>query len=88
MDDKGDNYDLKKFIKTYLEDMSKIYMQGFELLSIQLGGKSTPGSSNSSPHDEKKTHGEAIFSTIGPHNRPHEFKNQTGPKIPNFLESR
>ena len=63
-------------------------MQGFELLASQLGGKSTPGSSSSSPHNEKKTNGEAFFSKTGPHNRPHEFKNQNGPTIPKFLESK
>ena len=47
--------------------MTKHFMQGFELLAIQLGGKSTPGSRSSSPHDEKKANGETIFSKTGPH---------------------
>ena len=63
-------------------------MQVFELLAIQLRGKSTPRSSSISPHDKKKTHGEAIFSNIGPHNRPHELKNPIGPTIPKLLESK
>ena len=63
-------------------------MQGFELLVGQLGGKSTPRSSSSSPHVENNTTGEAIFSNTGPHYRPHEFKNQNGPGIPKFLESK
>ena len=63
-------------------------MQGFKLYASQLGGKSTPRSSSSSPHDEKKISGEAIFSKTGPHNWPHEFKNQNGPAIPKFLESK
>ena len=88
MDDKGYNEALNKFIKSSLEGMTKHFMQGFELLASQLGGKSTPGSSSSSPHDEKKTNGEAIFSKTVPHNRPQEFKNQTGTSIPNFLESK
>ena len=61
------NEDLKTFIKSYLEGMTKHLMQWFELLAIQLGGKSTPRNSSSSPHDEKKTNGEAIFSNSGPH---------------------
>ena len=63
MDDKENNEDLNTFIKSSFEGMNKHIMQGFELLSIQLGGKSTPGSSSSSPHVEKKTNGETIFST-------------------------
>ena len=63
-------------------------MQGFELISIQLGSKSAPRSSSSTPHDEGKTIGETIFSKIGPHNRPNEFKNQNGPAIPKFLDSK
>ena len=68
--------------------MNKHFMQGLKMLAIQLGINSTPRSSSSSPHDEKKTNGEAIFSKTGPHNRPHEFKNQTRPAIPKFLESK
>ena len=68
--------------------MTEYFMQGFKLLAIQHGGKSTPGSSSSSPHDQKNSNGEAIFSKTGPHNRPHEFKNQTRPTIPKFLESK
>ena len=59
-------------------------MQIFELLAHQLGGKSTLESTSSSPHDVKNTDGETIFSNTGPHNRPHEFKNQNGPAIPKF----
>ena len=66
MDDKGDIEDLKPLIKLYLEGMTKHFIQWFKLLVIQLGGKSTPGSSSSSPHDEKKTNGETIFSKAGP----------------------
>ena len=66
MDDKEDNEDLKTFIKESLEGMTKHFMQVFELLASQLGGKPTPGSSSSSPHDEKKTNGETIFSKAGP----------------------
>ena len=68
--------------------MTKIFMQGFELLARQLGRKSTPMSSSSTPHDERKTHGEALFSKTRPHNRPHEFKKQNGPTIPKFLKSK
>ena len=75
MDDKENNEDLNTFIRSYLEGMNKHFMQGFELLSIQLGINSTPRSSSSTPHDEGKTNGEPIFSNTGPHNRPHEFKN-------------
>ena len=88
MVDKEDNEDLKTFIKASLEGMKKNFMQGFELFASQLGGKSTAGSSSSSPHDEKKTNGETIFSKTGPHKRPHEFKNWTRPAIPMFLESK
>ena len=41
MDDKGDNEDLKKFIKEALECMTKHLMQGFELLGIQVGQVNT-----------------------------------------------
>ena len=63
-------------------------MQWLEFMASQLESKSTPGSSSSTPHDEGKTHGETIFSKTGPHNRPHELKNQNGPAIPKFLESK
>ena len=63
-------------------------MQGFELLVVQLGGKSTPRSSSSSAHDEKKTNGEAFFSNTRPHNQSHELKNHITPAIPKFLESK
>ena len=88
MDDKEDNEELKKFIKSTLEWMTKHFMKGFEFLASQLGGNSTAGSSSSSPHVENNTNGEAIFLKSGPHNRPHEFKNQSGPEIPKFLESK
>ena len=69
--------------------MTKHFMQGFELLASQLGSKLTPESSSSTPHEERKTHGEeAIFSKTGPHNQPHVFRNQSGPTIPKFLESK
>ena len=69
--------------------MTKHFMQGLKLLASQLGSKSTPRSSSSTPHDERKTQGEeAIFSKNGPHNRPCDFKNQNGPAIPKFLESK
>ena len=61
MDNKENIKEIKTFIKSYLEGMTKHFMQGFELLVNQLGGKSTPGSSSSSPHVEKKTNGETIF---------------------------
>ena len=68
MDDKEKNEDLNTFIKSALEGMKKHFMQGFKLLASQLGSKSAPESSSSStPHYERKTHGEAIISNIGPH---------------------
>ena len=70
MGDKEDIEDLKTFLKTNLENMTRHFMQGFELLASQLRGNSTLGSSNSTPHNEKKTYGEAIFSNIGPHKQP------------------
>ena len=88
MEGKEDNGDLKTFITSSLETMTKHIMQGFELIASQLGRKSTSGSSNSTPHDEDKTNGETIFSKTRPHNRPHEFKNKNGPAIPKFLESK
>ena len=87
MDDKENNEELKKFIKSDPKGMTKHFMQGFKFLSIQLGSNSTPGSSSSTPHDEGKTNGETIFSKTRPHNRPHELKNQNGPTIPKFFES-
>ena len=62
MDEKENNEDLKKSIKSYIEGINKHFMQEFKFLANQLGGKSTPRSNSSSPHDEKKTNGEAIFS--------------------------
>ena len=88
MDDKENNGDLKTLIESYLECITKHFMQGFELLASELGGKSTPRSSSSSPHVEKKTNGEAIFLKTGPHKKPHEFNNHNGPAIPKFLESK
>ena len=64
MDDKGGNEDLKIFIKSALEGMTKHFIEGFELLVIQLWSKSTPGSSSSTPHDEGKTNGETIFQRL------------------------
>ena len=88
MEGKEDNGDLKTFITSALDSRTKHLMQGFELLASQLGAKSTLESSSNTPHDEKKTHGEAIFTNNGPHNRPDKFKNQTRPTIPMFLESK
>ena len=85
IDDKGG---FKTFIKSYFYDMTKHLMQGFELMAIQLGGKLETRGSSRSHHQEKNTYGETIFSKIGPHNLPHEFKNQTIPKNPMFLESK
>ena len=39
MDDKENNEDLKTFIKSDIEGMTKHFMQGFKLLARQLGGK-------------------------------------------------
>ena len=55
---------------------------------IQLGRNLAARSSNSSHHGEKKAYGETIFSKIGPHNQPHDFKNRTRPTTPKFLESK
>ena len=68
MEGKEYNGEINTFITTYHDTMTKHLMQGFEFLAIQLGGNSTPGSSSSSPHDERKTHGEGIFLKTGPHN--------------------
>ena len=76
MEGKEDNGDLKTFITTTLDTMTKHIMQGFELMASQFGSKSIPVSSSSTPHVEGKTHGETIFSKNGTHKRPHEFKNQ------------
>ena len=84
MADKEDNSDLKTFITSALETMKKHLMHGFELMPSQFGSKSAPASSSSTPHVEGKTHGETIFSKTRPNNRPHEFKNQNVPTIPNF----
>ena len=71
-----------------MEFMSNNFMQGFELFSSQLMGNSTFKSGSSSPHEERKTHGEAIFPNTRPHNKPHELRNQNGLAIPKFLESK
>ena len=75
MEEKEDKGDLKKFITSSLESMTKNIIQGFGLLVGQLGSKSTPRSSSSTPHDEGKTNGETNFPKTRPHNRPHDFKN-------------
>ena len=85
MDDKEE---FKTFIKSYFDDITKKLMQVFKFMARELGGKLVVGGSSSSHHEEKNTYGENIFSRTGPHNRPHEFKNQTRPTIPNFLESK
>ena len=85
MDEKENNEELKTLINEAMEGISKNFMQGLEFFASQLMGKSTFGSGSSSPHEDRKTHGEAIFSKIGPHNRPHEFINKNGPAIPKFL---
>ena len=66
MGDKEDNEDLKKFLKRSVENMTRNFMQRFKLFSSQLGGNSTLRSSNSTPHDEKKTFGKVILSKNGP----------------------
>ena len=66
MGDKEDNEDLIKFLKRSVENMTRNFMQWFKFFSIQLGGKSTLGSSNSTPHDEKKTSSKVILSKNGP----------------------
>ena len=72
-----------------MEGMPKIFIQGLELFVIQLMGEFTFESGSSSPHEERKTHGEeAIFSKARPHNRPHEFRSQSVPTIPKFLQSK
>ena len=53
MGDKEDNEDLKKLLKISLENMTRHFMQGFKWLDNQLGGKSTLGISNSTPHDSE-----------------------------------
>ena len=88
MDDKENNEDLNTFITSYFDTMTKHLMQGFELMASQFGSKTVPRISSSAPHVEGKTNGETIFLKTRPHNRPHEFKNQSGPEIPNFLESK
>ena len=88
MEGKEDNGDLKAFITTALDTMTKHLMQGFELMASQFGSKLAPGSSSSTPHVEGKTHGETIFLNTGPYNKPHELKNWNRPAIPKFLESK
>ena len=50
-----------------------------------MGSKGVIGDSNSSQSEEKKTMGGHIFSSIGPHNRPHEFQSTPIPTTPKFL---
>ena len=88
MDEKENNEELKTFITSYFDTLTKHLMQWFELMASQFGSKSVPGSSSSTPHVEGKTNGETIFLKTGPHNRPHEFKNWSGTAIPNFLYSK
>ena len=57
-------------------------------MASQLGGKSTPESSNSTPHDEKKTYGAVIFFKNRSRRKYDELKNRTGPTISKFLYSK
>ena len=76
MEGKEDNGDLKKLITAAIDTMTKHLMQGFELMACQLGSKSAPESSSSTPHVEGKTRGETICSNTGPHNIPHGLKKE------------
>ena len=57
MDDRENKEDIKTFLNSCLEDMNRNFLQGFELLYIQLGRKSTPGSSNSTTHSQRRPMG-------------------------------
>ena len=72
----------------YFDEVTNPIMQVLKLLAIQIGGKLAAGNSNSSHQGEKKAYGETIFLKTGAHNRPNEFRNQTRPTNPNFLESK
>ena len=72
MDEKENNEDLKKFITSYFDTLTKHLMQGFELMTSQFGSKSVPMNSSSTPHVEGKTNGENNVLKTG----PHEFNNQ------------
>ena len=48
----NDNYEFKKLIKSYFDDMTKQLMQGFELMANQLRGKLATWGSSSFHHRE------------------------------------
>ena len=75
-------------MEPYFYEVTKPIIQGFELLAIQIGGKLAACNSNSSHQGEKKAYGETIFSKTGAHNRPNDFRNQTRPTNPKFLDSK
>ena len=47
-----DNYEFKKLIKSYFDDMTKQLMQGFKLMASQLRGNLAGGGSISFHHGE------------------------------------
>ena len=54
-----DKDEIKKFINSYVDDMMKQLMQGFELMASQLRGKLATGGSRSFHHGE--THNTIYF---------------------------
>ena len=78
-----ENEEFKKLMNSYFYNMNNNIINFFELISSQLGGKLAARGSSSSHHEGKKTYGETISLKIGPHNRPHDFKNQN-PQFLNF----
>ena len=54
-------------------------------MASQLGSKGVIGGSSSSQSEENKTMGGHIFSSTGPHNRPHEFQSTSRPTTAKFI---
>ena len=78
-----------KIIKPLFDEITKNtsqhLMNGFKFMASQLGSKGVIGGSSSSQSEENKTMGGHIFSSTGPHNRPHEFQSTPRPTAPKFL---
>ena len=77
---------MKHIFDEITKNMTQQLMKGFELLVSQFGSKGVIGGSSSSQSEEKKTMGEHIFTSTGPHNRPEEFHSTPRPNPPKFIK--
>ena len=86
------NHDKEEYIKLMkplfddiTKNMTKYIMKVLEFMASQFGIKGVIGDSSSSQSKENKTMGGHIFSSTGPHNRPHEFYTTPRDTAPKFI---